>query len=66
MENPLELYQVTVTLSNGKSETFDDVLKIEPTTTGLLVLYRLSGETVVFPLVGNVRKYTFKMKGTVN
>jgi len=57
----LERFDVSVEFINGRKEEYTDVLKFGPiSNTDLFFVALSTGESVVYPLSQNVRKYTFK------
>jgi len=57
----ISLFRVTVELVTGVKEEYSNVVQFGPIPDkDLLFITIQDGETVVYPLVGNVCKYTFK------
>ena len=54
-----ELWHVTVKKINGEIREFEDVIRIEPTATGLLAITSLSSKTVVIPF-DRIDEYSLK------
>lgn len=58
-EKPTILFNVVVKMTDGEVEKFDDIVQIEPTATGLLVLTSISFKVTGIPFA-NIKKYDFE------
>ena len=59
----IKLFTVTLTLQDGSVETYEDVVQFGPVQgQDLLTLNLMGGETIVYPITGNIKKYTFRVK----
>lgn len=60
-DNPsIQTFRVTVTFADKAEEILDDVVNFGPIPNqDLLGITRFGGQTTVYPLTGNIRKYEF-------
>jgi len=49
-KQPLQIFQISITLLDNEVEIIDNAIRIEP-INGLLVIVLKTGETIVYPIV---------------
>jgi hypothetical protein len=59
----VKLFIVTLTLQDKSLEIHEDVVQFGPVQgQDLLTITLIGGETIVYPIKGNIRKYVFRIK----
>jgi len=55
----IEKFKISILFLDGTINEVKDIITINPTPEGLLVLILSTFETIVYPIAGNIKKYTF-------
>ena len=55
----VEKFKISILHLDGTVDEVKDIITINPTSEGLLVLVLSTFETIVYPIAGNIKKYTF-------
>ena len=59
-----DIFILDITLNDKSVESYDNVIHIVPVQNlNLLAITLSNGETIVYPINDNIKKYSFRVKG---